>query len=407
MSDPYAKLPDPPKDFTLEKALAATVQPDGSYHCGKLVFADRRQYNDFVVGQEGLAAKGTPGQLATLHYVESTGTNPHMEPIEPAPKGTTLKELLDIEGKKPDDQGFYHLGTLKVHESEYKEFSRLQHDLAGRGTEGLALLYHMEHAPDRDVTFRVTTDDDRADRYEPGTNTIYWNPHTIVRDAYDKHLVPPDTAGLHEETHWAGRDVGATLQQIPAGQLENREEQRVIEGTERRDMLHAHHAPRDSHYGWPLPTKQIDSVIPSLTMTRNGVDREMRPPFQQSGRVIDVDHDNGTTTIAIGGDGKNPDQRLTFKTDQLSLAMSGVPQGTDALNNAENLLRNAEAHKDIVKFQLTADDKFLYINPAQEHRQKTEPDRSIAYPAPMWAVAPQQAPAQAQQRQHEPLELGR
>ena len=392
MSAPYPALNAAPKEFTLDVALTPTISKEGAYSCGKLEFESKRDYDNFAAGQRMLG--GTPEQLATLHYVESTGKSPHTEAMEAPPKGTTVHQLLDITGKTPDAQGFYNLGTLKVHESEYKAFNELQHSLTARNPEALSALYHMEHTPDKPVTFRVTGDNDRADRYEPGSNTIYWNPHTMIRDAYNGKLVSPDTAALHEETHWAGRDVGATLQQIPAGHWENREEKRVIEGTEARDMGDLHRAPRHSHYGWPLPTDKVNSIVPSLTVEQNGHDREMHAPYQQSGKVIDVDP-AGTTTIAIRGDGKQPDHRVTYKTEQLAIAMGGE-------SNAERLLLDAQAHKDTVAFTLTNDGKMLYADPAQAQRLTVQPE-AFQYPQAMHATTEPALPAQ----QRQPAEIGR
>lgn len=394
MSNPYQPLAPAPKEFTLDEALKATVAKDGTYHCGKLEFPNQRDYNDFVAGQRALG--GTPQQLATLNYVETNGHAPHMGAMEAAPKGTKVEDLLDVKGKTPDANGFYHMGTLLVHKDEIKQFDALQRDATARNPEALNALYHLEHAPDKDVTFRVTKDNDRGDRYDPNTNTIYWNPHTMIRDAYNKEPVSAETAGLHEVGHWAGRDVGQTLQRIPAGKWENMEEKRVIEGVEARDMALQHRAPRHSHYGWPLPTDKIDSITPSLTTTQNGVTREMHAPYTQSGHVMSVNND-GTTTIAIRGDGKHPDHQVTYKTEQLSLAMGG--------QDPARVLSDAISHKDTVQFQLTADGKMLYSDPAQQQRQAGPAhDPGFKYPDQMYATH-EPVPLQTQQRQ--PVEVGR
>ncbi len=387
MSNPYPALAPAPNNFTLDVALRATVSQNETYHCGKLEFANRREYNDFASAQRALG--GTPDQLATLHYVETTGHAPHTGPMNVPPKGTTVHDLLDVSQKIPDARGFYHLGTLLVHKDEMQQFGALQHDLTLRNPEALSALYHMQHAPDKAVTFRVTGDADRGDRFDPNTNTIYWNPHTMIRDAYNTHRVSAATAALHEETHWAGRDVGNTLQRIPAGNWDNREEKRVIEGTEARDMMAQHRAQRHSHYGWALASDTIDSIMPSLTVTQHGVTREAHAPYVASGRVMSVDAD-GTTTIAIRGDGTHPDHRITFKTEQLSLAMDGE-------SNARNTLRNAAMHKDTVTLQLTSDGKLLYSDSAQQQRQTARPDPTFSYPTQMRAINESEAPIHARQ----------
>ncbi len=382
MSEPYAPLAPAPAGFTLDRALAATVDPAGTYHVGKLSFADRQSYNDFKAAQTDLG--GTPVQLATLHALETTGVAPRSEPMQPAPPGTTAAQLLDVTGKTPNAAGFYELGTLRVQKDEYPAFAALQTGLVARNPEALAALYHMEHAPDQPVTFRVTGDDDRNDRFQPGDanqpggNTISWNPHTMIRDAFNGARVAPDTAALHEETHWAARDVGDTLASIPAGAWDNHEEERVIEGSEARDMKLLGREPRHSHFGYALPTDRIDSITPSLTVTQNGTSREMHAPYQQQGRVIGVSGD--TTTIAIRGDGSQPDHRIDLETEQLSLAMNGI-------DNAKALLSDARQHGDVISIQLTNDGKMIYTDVAQQTRLQAQPDPNLHYPEPMHDVA--------------------
>jgi len=214
LSEPYAPLAPAPAGFTLDRALAATVDPAGTYHVGKLSFADRQSYNDFKAAQTDLG--GTPAQLATLHALETTGVAPRSEPMQPAPPGTTAAQLLDVTGKTPNAAGFYELGTLRVQKDEYPAFAALQTGLTARNPEALAALYHMEHAPDQPVTFRVTGDDDRNDRFQPGDanqpggNTISWNPHTMIRDAFNGARVAPDTIRKRLETLRESSNMQAT-----------------------------------------------------------------------------------------------------------------------------------------------------------------------------------------------------
>jgi hypothetical protein len=374
-------LPEAPKGWHLHDALKATVDENKHYHCGKLEFENQKMYREFVQSQ--LAIGGTPQQMATLYAVETTGKPPNMDPVKPAPPGTTADTLLDVSDKKPDSAGFYHLGTLRVQKDEFKQFEALQKDICAKNPEALDTLYHMEHAP-QPVTFRVTKDSDRNDRFDPNTNTIYWNPHTAVRDGGEtKGRVPAATAALHEETHWAIRGpVGDTLGGIPDKHYSDWNEKAVMDGAETRDLALRGLPPRTTHNsGHILATDHIDSVSPSLTMTQNGKEREVKAPFSQSGRVIDVDDKKGTTTIAVRGDGKEPEHRMEFKTEQLNLAMGDKPHQTHVL------LEGAKKHGDTVNLQITGDGRVIYSNPAQEQRLADHPEPGVKFPKPMEPVA--------------------
>ncbi len=379
MSEPYAPLPPPPKGWTLQDAFKATVDKSGQYHVGKLTFPNVQSFNDYKTAQTELG--GTPDQLSVLHEIIATGHAPDSGRLAAAPHGTTVDHLLDIRGKTPNAQGMYELGTLRVPKDEFTKFSELQRDLAARDPQALSALYHMENATDRPVTFRVTNDSDRNDRYEPGSNTIYWNPNTAVRDAYNGARVSPDTAALHEETHWAGRKVGDVLANIPGGRWENREEKRVIEGVEAHDMHGLKREPRHSHYGSVLPVDNIRSITPSLTVERSGKEHHVHAPWSQSGHVVG-EGANGTTILAIHGDGKGPNDRIALKTEELSFAFGGNLAGARAL------LRDAHAHNDTVKFELTHDGKMIYSDPMQQQRLREHPTHGLTYPEPMRAVTP-------------------
>jgi hypothetical protein len=368
-------LPDAPKGFRLHDALTATADSAKHYHCGKLEFEDRKSYREFVSNQ--LAIGGTPQQLATLYAVETTGKPPQMDPVKPAPAGTTTDKLLDVSDKKPDHAGYYHLGTLRVKEGEFKQFAELQKNICDKNPEALDTLYHMQHAPEP-VTFRVTKDNDRNDRFEPDTNTIYWNPHTAVRDGGNHSRVPPSTAALHEETHWAIRGtVGDTLGGIPDKKYTDWNEKAVIEGVETRDLKLRGLDARDTHHGHVLAVTELDSVAPSLTVKQNGTEREMRAPFKQSGRVIEVNEKTGTTTIAVRGEGSLPEHRMEFKTEQLKWAMGSKDHETNVL------LEGAKSHKDTISLQITNDGRVVYENPAQEQRLHDHPQPGVKFPKAM------------------------
>jgi len=358
-SHPYEPLADPPKSFTLHEALQGTKTADGHWHVGKLEFANTKEYSDFRVGQVEMA--GTKGQLATLYALETTGKIPGSESMNAAPPGTTIDGLLDVKDKKPDAQGFYHLGTLRVQKDEFSQFADLQKNICGKNPEALAALYHMEHAPDRPVTFRVTGDNDRNDRYEDGPNTIHWNPHTSARDNRNGARVDPGTAALHEETHWALRGgVGDTLSSIPSKEYSDYNERAVIEGSEARMQDIESRSKRHSHHGHVIPVRELDSIAPSVTVRQNGTEREAGPGFQQSGRVIGMK--DGWVTLAVRGDGNQPEHRMDLKVEQLEAAF-----GHD-LPAERVLLNGAQKHGDTVTISTTNDGRIVYANPAQEKR---------------------------------------
>jgi hypothetical protein len=319
---------------------------------------------------------GTKGQLATLYAVETTGHIPGAEPMNAAPAGTTVDGLLDVKDKKPDGQGFYHLGTLKVHKDELQQFADLQKNICEKNPEALAALYHMEHAPDKPVTFRVTKDNDRDDRYESDTNTIHWNPHTAARDSRNGARADPGTAALHEETHWANRGgVGDTLSSIPSKAYSDYNERAVIEGSEARMADIEGHAKRHSHHGHVVPVRELDSITPSLTVRQNGVDREAGPGFQQSGRVIGMK--DGMVTLAVRGDGTEPAHRIELKVEQLQSAFQ------HDLPAERVLLAGAQKHGDTVTISTSNDGRIVYSDPAQEKRIHDQHQPWPPYPKEM------------------------
>jgi len=381
-SSPYAPLPDAPKGWGLKDALHGTKDDKGHVHCGKLDFPDQKSFNDFSSLQWGLG--GTKEQLATLHYIETTGKTPLSEPVKSAPAGTSVDKLLDVSNKTPDNAGFYNLGTLRVKADEYQQFATLQKELCKKNPEALDTLYHMEHAPasEKPLTFRVTSDQDRNDRYDDKTNTISWNPNTSVRDKDSGGRVTPATAALHEETHWAQRGrVADTLERIPDAKYTSWSEKAVIDGSEKRDLALRGLPPRTSHDGDGLNVKGIDSVTPSLTVKQNGGEREVRAPFQQSGRIIEVDKKAGTVVMAVRGEGNAPEHRMEFKTEQLNFAAMG-----DNAARTNLLLEGAKYHKDTVSLQITNDGRVLYSDPAQEKRIHDNPQPGVEFPKPMQAI---------------------
>jgi len=375
MSEPYAKTPPAPKDFTLDKALQHTVSTDGHYHCGKLDFQNRADYLSFETAQRAIGGK--PEQLAILHAVETTGKIPRQEATAPAPAGTTVEGMLDLKGQKADAQGFYHLGNMQVKQTEYERFADLQRE-ACKDPEGLAQLYHMQNSSGKPLTYRVHHGEDRNDRYEPGSNTIHVDDTTAVRDAFNGTTVPVVTAAMHEQGHMLGREGISTLQGIPAGNYENMEEQRVIEGPEARDMALRHHPARHSHYGSVVNVHGLDSRKPALTVEENGREKIESAPLKLTGTV--GESKDGWTKFNVPADGKTPAHEIKLKTEELSLAMGGTQA------QAKPVLADAHKHNDTATVELTADGRMLYQNTAQQTRLHAHPVPGVEYPAAMTAV---------------------
>jgi len=394
VSHPYDPLPDAPKDWTLKDALAATKSADGHFHCGQLEFESEKDYKSFTAAQIDLG--GSKEQLDTLHYIETTGKPPRMEAMNPPPAGTTVDQLLDLGNQKPDKAGMYHLGSLQVSEKDYAKFAEVQ-KLACQNPEGLAALYHLEHSADTPPpTFRVTPDNERHDNYDPAKNRINFNPNSAVRDNSNGALLPPVVAVIHEEAHWGSRGaVLDTMSGIPAKPYGEMADRAVIEGAEGREMQRRGLTPRHAHEAQMIPVKGLESTTPSLTMQQDGKEREITPPFQQSGRVIGVK--DGIATIAVRGDGTQPEHRMSFKVDQLATAMG------QNVEQAEGLLKGAMSHKDTVTFQTTNDGRVVYQNPDQQQRIHDHPVGNIPFPDPM---TPPPSAAQQVQAKTPAVEVG-
>jgi hypothetical protein len=380
VSNPYDPLPEAPKDFTLKEALKPTVTDDGHFHCGKLDFPDSATYEDFKSAQTDLG--GTKEQLATLHFIETTGKPPNTQPMNAPPKGTNVDDLLDITVKEPQKDGYYHLGTLRVKPEEYTQFRDLQKTMCAKNPEALAALYHMENQPegDKPVTYRMTKDDDRHARYDDKSNTIFVNSHSAGRDEGSGVVLPPATAGMHEEAHWGSRKIIDTLNRIPDKDMSQFADRSVIEGAEARDLQLRGLNPRHGHNTLMVPVEGLESTQATLTIKQDGGQRESRSPFQQSGRVMEVK--DGWVKLAVRGDGAKPEHQMEFKLDQVATAM-----GQDSVN-ARRLLEGAKDHKDTVTFQTTNDGRVIYSNPAQEQRIQDHPVGNPRFPEPMTPTPP-------------------
>ncbi|HTJ26471.1 MAG TPA: hypothetical protein VMA36_09915 [Candidatus Limnocylindria bacterium] len=379
MSRPYTPLPPAPAGWSLNDAFDATTDDEGHHYVGNLRFVDQRMFEHYVDDQRAIG--GTPEQLAMLHKVITTNETPYQEPVTPAPRGTTVDQLLDVSGKTPDAEGYYHLGSLRVHAYEHETFSKLQRGLSERNPEALDLLYHMEHTPEQPLTFRASTAVPES-AYVHEERTLYWNPNLATRDAENGARVSPDTTALHEEAHWAIGDAGDVLAAIPSGFYGDREEQRAVEGTENRDMAILDRKPRESHFGEKFPVNRIDTINATLELEQQGAKGYAAAPWNRHGRVIEVADD--MTTLAVRGNGTNPNDQLKINTEHLS-------HGMHDLDNAVALLEDARAHNDTIHIGITKDARVLYENPAQQERLHDNPHPTMRYPQPLFnqaALAP-------------------
>jgi hypothetical protein len=301
-------------------------------------------------------------QIVMLAHIKAGGEIPFREPVTRAPQGTTVDALLDVNKHPPPENGMYNLGTLRVPVDEFPAFANAQREMCRENLEARDLLYHMQNGQGATpVTVRLQPDVEAGAQYIAGSNTIFWSPTIAARDAATKHIIPPATALLHEETHWAAGELGQVLKKIPDKQFGNYEEKRVITGAEARD-LHLRALPyRESHEGQKVPVRDINSVEPVIEINSGHGSMLKGPGFQQSGHIVDVDD----KTVKVQTLEKDASSIMTFRKSDLSMAM-GAGNETGA-----KVLRDAKDFKDHVSIHVTHDGAY-YDNPKQFERFQRE-----------------------------------
>lgn len=400
VSRPYRRLRAAPEGWSLDSIRAAALMDQQGHvyvggQDGLLRFGQRQDFEDFMSNQQrGL----TPERLAVLYQIVEKRRIPYSGPVSQAPDGTTVEALLPKNGLRTDANDMIHLGTLRVHQADYGVFRDVQLRLAERNPEAVDLLYHMQHAREA-VTFRTTNEPEAF--HETNGNILQWNPRVASRDAMNEARVPPSTALLHEEAHWAVGAAGDLLASIPSISFGDFEEQRVMhmDGAEVRDLRklrdslgdrydprHSRLGPRASHYGSSLPVRDIDSVDSSIEIKRGRNTYWEHAPegWGQAGKVLDVTRTSAT--FATRGQGTNLDDRVSVKLDDLGFGMGGR-------DNAFALLGDAKANGDSASVKLTSKG-IEYTNPQQKARfvretaagrppQMTYPDKPMDLDRPL------------------------
>jgi len=168
---------------------------------------------------------------------------PGSDPV-PVPRAATADRVL-----RSQTRGSYaYFGNVRVERRIADAFVRAERYLA-RDAEAVAILYHLERGSSI-ITVRAIRDGN--DRFDADANAIAWDPHSALRTASGGRQSPA-LGLLHEEDHAYARERAPvrTDRELAAsdGAYDNREEERVISGLERRAALRLHEGVRHDHRG--------------------------------------------------------------------------------------------------------------------------------------------------------------
>ncbi len=192
---------------------------------------------------------------------------PGSEPIAAAPHGTTMAQLLTPNANQPND-GYMHLGTLRVERAIYDDFKAAQNDLGHGSHEAVDQLYALEHARTPiDVRSTKVGQDEFGAR--EGRPTISWAPHGALLNT-NGSTQSPAMGLVHEEGHatrWlaAPQQYNADSQKYPVGSSERAtwttpEERRNITGLEDRIGKALHEGLRADHHGQGYSSRGPTSI---------------------------------------------------------------------------------------------------------------------------------------------------
>lgn len=161
-----------------------------------------------------------------------------------APRAATADRVL-----RSQERGSYvYFGNVRVERGIADSFVRAERYLS-RDAESVAILYHLERGASV-VTVRAIRDGN--DRFDADANAIAWDPHSALRTESGGRQSPA-LGLLHEEDHAYARERAPvrTDRELAAsdGAYDNREEERVIRGPERRAALRLHEGVRHDHRG--------------------------------------------------------------------------------------------------------------------------------------------------------------
>ena len=116
----------------------------------------------------------------------------------------------------------------------------------GRDRVEHALIERLEHGPQR---FRLSINYRNVDSYDPNTRTIHWDPYSALRTTRGGRQSP--ALGLGHEIDHAVHDGPRSrhLGTIADAAYDNREERRVVCGSELHAARTLHEAIRHDHAG--------------------------------------------------------------------------------------------------------------------------------------------------------------
>lgn len=140
-----------------------------------------------------------------------------------------------------------HHGTLTLPASADAAYESAKRYLSRDPAEA-ALFRRLEHASGR-TRYHLTTNHRNDDHYDPSTHTIAWDPYSALRTTSGGRQSPALGLG-HEVDHAVENPaVAARLQSTPDKRYDNKEERRVITGSERHAARILHESVRYDHDG--------------------------------------------------------------------------------------------------------------------------------------------------------------
>jgi hypothetical protein len=112
----------------------------------------------------------------------------------------------------------------------------------------------IHHAQASSRVFHLRINDRNDDSFDPNSDTINWDPHSALRTTRGGAQSP--ALGLGHEMDHATEDPreGARLAAVPDAHYDNREERRVITGSERHAARTLGEATRYDHTGTTFRT---------------------------------------------------------------------------------------------------------------------------------------------------------
>ena len=142
---------------------------------------------------------------------------------------------------------YVHHGSLDVPRSAEAQYEAAKTYLSRDSVER-SLFDRLEHASGG-RHYRLSVNQQNNDYFNPATNTIGWDPYSALRTTDGGRQSP--ALGLGHEVDHAVEDpaTGARLSSTPDDRYDNKEERRVIEGSETHAARTLGEALRHDHGG--------------------------------------------------------------------------------------------------------------------------------------------------------------